>query len=95
MKKLAILLALLLASCLGQPQMITSKHMEGETYWISRYKQQSLQIDSTLYHQLKELNAGQIRVEPAKYYFTLDGKDRVEVDSYTYGHQTEGEYFKQ
>lgn len=95
MKKLVLLLALVLVSCLGQPKMITSKHMEPETYWISRYKQRDFQIDSTLYQSLNKLNVGQIRVEPAKYYFMLDGKERVEVDSYTYKNQTEGEYYKE
>lgn len=95
MKKLFLLLVLALVSCLGQPKMITSKHMEPETYWIVRYKQMDFQIDSTLYKSLNTLNVGQIRVEPAKYYFMLDGKERIEVDSYTYKYQTEGEYYKE
>ena len=90
-----MLALVLLVSCTSKPRMITAKHEVGETYWMYRYKQDALQIDTKLYNMLDSLNNGAVYVKKSQYYFCLDGLEFVEVDKFNFDYKKEGDYYKE
>lgn len=94
MKKILVLLFFMLISCETKVEgVITSKIEEKETYWEYRHKQSDIQLDSVSFFKIKKLNMGNPRfyIQPKRYYFYIDGKERVEVSSYIFQIKHEGE----